>query len=196
MPASIYTRSPEFPEFQFDIDDSLDKTRTYTPTKRAVEDKGNVNDHVHREPFTLASDGLVAWTPITARDWQPVPSTDPGVMQDAQNALEELAEKRQLVTLSCGIFTGQVAITSLRFSRTTADGYSTRVSIGFAEIEISKTLTTTIDPSRLRPKVRKKAGKKPGQKATGENVTGAKNPKLGEKGGKLYNLTYGKKPTL
>jgi hypothetical protein len=193
MPAKIYTGSPEFPVFEFDISDNVKKSRKYTPTKRPVEDKGNVNDHVYREPFTLSSEGLVAWTPVTPRIWQPVPSTSKEVMIDAQNALEELAEKRQLVTLSCDLFTGQVVITGLDFSRSTADGWSTRVSISFAEIEIAKLLTTTVDPSRLRPKVKKKAAAKPGQKTAPTGIPDATKLKFLGKGSTLYESTYGRR---
>jgi hypothetical protein len=193
MPISIYTTNKDFPEFQFDISDSVKKSRKYTPTRRAVEDKGNVNDHVYREPFTLSSEGLVAWTPVTPRDWQPVPSTSKEVMIDAQNALEELAEKRQLVTMASELFTGQVAITSLDFSRSTADGWATRVSISFAEIEIAQTLTTTVDPSRLRPKVKRKAAPKPGQKAAPSGIPDADKLKFLGKGGVLFENTYGRR---
>lgn len=193
MPVFIYTESPEFPIFQFDIAETEKKSYKFTPTKRAVEDKGNVNDHVYREPFTISSEGLVAWTPVSPRNWQPVPSTSKEVMIDAQNALEELAEKRQLVTLSCSLFTGNVAITSLDFSRSTSDGWATRVNIGFAEIEIAKTLTTNVDPSRLRPKVKKKAAAKPGTKAAPNGVPDPKRLKLIEGGGKLFEATYGRR---
>ncbi len=192
MPVKIYTGSPNFPEFEFDITESEEKERTYTPTKRPVEDKGNVNDHVYREPFSISSDGLVAWTPVTPRDWQPVPSTQKEVMIDAQNALEELAEKRQLVTYSGALFTGQVAITRLRFGRTTTGGWSTRVAISFAEIEIAQTLTTTVDPSRLRPKVQKKGKGKEGQKTAPTGVPDTTKQKFLGKGSKLYELTYGR----
>lgn len=194
MPVSIYTGSPQFPIFEFDISTSVKKSRKYTPTKRAVEDKGNVNDHVYREPFTLSSEGLVAWTPVTPRNWQPVPSTSKEVMIDAQNALEELAEKRQLATLSSELFTGQVVITGLDFSRSTADGWSNKVAISFAEIEIARALTTTVDPSRLRQSVKGKGGGKPGQKATGVSwLTDEAKKKSRRKGSILYGAIYGKR---
>jgi hypothetical protein len=192
MPVKIYTGSPSFPVFEFDITESETKERSYTPTKRPVEDKGNVNDHVYREPFSVSSDGFVAWTPVTPRDWQPVPSTQKEVMIDAQNALEELAEKRQLVTYSGQVFTGQVVITKLSFGRTTAGGWSNRVSIGFAEIEIARALTTTVDPSRLRPKVQKKAAAKPGQKTAPTGIPDATKLKFLGKGSVLFENTYGR----
>lgn len=188
MAVSIYTGSPEFPIFEFDISTSVKKSQKWTPTKRAVEDKGNVNDHVYREPFTLSSDGLVVWTPVTPRNWQPVPSTNKEVMIDAQNALEELAEKRQLVTLSCDIFTGQVVITSIDVSRSTSDGWASVIGISFAEIEIARTLTTTVDPSRLRPKVKKKGPGKPGQKAATNGISDADKQKHLGKGSRLYRI--------
>ena len=64
MPTYIYTDSPEFPVFQFDISDSEKLSHKWTLTKRPVEDRGNVNDHVYRVPPTLSSEGLVAWTPV------------------------------------------------------------------------------------------------------------------------------------
>lgn len=192
MAVSIYTGAPEFPIFEFDISTSVKKSKKWTPTKRPVEDKGNVNDHVYREPFTISSDGLVAWTPVTPRIWQPVLSTNKEVMIDAQNALEELAEKGQLVTLSCDIFTGQVVITGIDTTRTTSDGWASRIGISFAEIEIAKTLTTTVDPSRLRPKVKKKAAPKPGQNVAATGIPDATKLKFLGKGSKLFEATYGK----
>jgi hypothetical protein len=198
MPVYVHTGNPEFPVFQFDISDSEKLSQKWTITKRPVEDKGNVGDHIYREPFTFSSEGLVAWTPVSPRNWQPVPSNDPTVMKDAQDALTELANKEELVFVVSNLFTGQLAITSLDFSRTTADGWSERVAISFGEIKIAKSLTTTVDPSRLRPKVKRKAKAKANSKATPTGISDADKAKfLGDgvktgKGSKLFQYTYGR----
>lgn len=196
MPVYIHTGNPEFPAFQFDISDSEKLSHKWTITTRPVEDVGNVGSHIFRVPPTLSSEGLVAWTPVTPRNWQPVPSTSPEVMIDAQNALTELAEKGELVNVVSQLHTGLLAITSLDFSRATADGWSERVAISFGEIKIAKALTTTVDPSRLRPKVKRKASPKPGAPAAPTGIPDADKAKfLGDsikpgKGTKLFRIFY------
>jgi len=178
MSVRIYTRNADQPDFQFDIETDVEKTQRYNPTQRPVEDIGNVVDHVYRVPFTVSSNGLVAWTPVTPRTYQPTPSIDPNVMIDAQKALEELAAKRDLVNMVCDVFTGRVVITSLVFSKATDDGYSLRVAITLSEIEIATAQTTQVSPSRLRSKVRRRAASKKGQPATAQPTTAQKKKKI------------------
>lgn len=199
MPVFIHTGNPEFPTFQFDISDLEKLSHKWTITKRPVEDVGNVGSHIFRVPPTLTTGGLVAWTPVTPRNWQPVPSTSPEVMKDAQDALTELAEKGELVHVVSQLKDGLLAISSLEFSRATADGWSERVEITFGEIKIAKSQTTTVDPSRLRASVKRKAAPKPGQKAAPTGIPDAAKAKfLGDtvkpgKGSVLFGFTYGRR---
>ena len=196
MPVSIHTGNPDFPIFQFDVSDLEKMSHKWTITTRPVEDVGNVGSHIFRVSPTLTTGGLVAWTPVTSRNWQPVPSTSPEVMKDAQDALTELAEKGELVNVVSQLFTGLMAIAGLDFSRTTAEGWSERVEISFGTIKIAKTQTTTVDPSRLRAKVKRKGSPKPGAPAAPTGISDAEKAKfLGDgvkpgKGSKLYGIFY------
>lgn len=162
----VYTTSPKAPAFEFDVTTEVSKDISYTPTKRPIENTGNVNDHIYRQPWKLNTDGMVAVTPISPRTFQPTPSDDPAVLADMQKALEELADKRGLVTVVCDLYTGPAAITSLRFAKGVADGHALRATIGLAEMDIAKTQTAQVDPSRLKRKVNRRQKNKGGQKAT------------------------------
>jgi hypothetical protein len=192
MTVSIYTIDATKPDFEFDITASISKSRKWTPTKRAVENKGNVADHVYREPFTISSNGFVAWTPISPRVYQPTPSNDSVVMIAMQMALEELAAKEDLVTLVSDVYTGPVVITSLQFSKSTEDGYSLQVAISFSEIEIAVPQTTRVNPSRLRPKVKKRAPTKGGAKgADQKSKDGTDATKAKGKASSTLHKTFG-----
>lgn len=170
MTVRLWTSNYFAPFFEFDLTEEVSKAYRFAPTKRPVENVGNVNDHIHKEPFTVTSNGFVAVTPISPRNYQPIPSTDPAVMATLQKQLEETALKRDLVNIACDVYTGPAAITALQFSKGVSDGYSLRCSISLAEIEIATPLTTQINPSKLRAKVKPRGPTKGGQKATPQQV--------------------------
>jgi hypothetical protein len=182
----IFTTSREKPDFEFDATLNVSKNRTYTATKRAIENRGDVADHVYRQPFTVSTDGFVAITPISPRRYRIIPTNDPSVLAVMRSQLEELAEQRQLVTLVSDLYAGKVVITSLSFSNSVEDGYSLMTNISFSEIEIAKLETTVVSASRLRPKVKKRAATAGGNKAADQSKNAAATSKAKLKAGLLY----------
>lgn len=187
----IYTTSPNFPDFEFDATKDESKDIQYGITEHPVENTGNVGDHIYRKPFKLDTEGLVAITPISPRTYQPTPADDPTVLKEMQKALEELADKMDLVTVVSDLYTGPAAISSIRFSKGVDDGLSMRASIGLREMVIGQTQTAQVAASRLKRKVKRRQKTKGGQPATEQKLADQLRANLGLKQSKLSAATGG-----
>ncbi len=187
----IYTASPRTPDFEFDVTTETTKDAQYKIPTHPVENTGTVGDHIYKLPWKLNTNGLVAVTPITPRVHQPTPADDPAVLGDMQKALEELADKTDLVTVVSDLYTGPAAITSLRVAKSVQDGQSVRIDIGLEEFKIGQTGSAQIDPSRLKRKVSRRQKKKGGKLATEQALADQLRANLGIKQSKFSSATGG-----
>jgi len=154
--------------FVFDVCTAEGRELTVDWTDKPVEDGADLTAHGVVKPEKLTVEGFQTAWPLT-----PVPGNDPQRVIDADALLRKLAKACASVTLTTNWWSTEVVITKVGGKQATSDGDGLGLSLEVKTISRPKTEATQIPPSRLAPKVRKRATKKPDPKAgTGKPVSG------------------------
>lgn len=153
MPTEIFEVSnPLAVAFACDADLNWGEVNEYPTTTRKVEGKGEISDFISSKPLIATLDGKV-----TAMTIDPAPAS-PQKLVNTKSALQELAAKRQIVLVIGELFNGYLGITRVEIAKGVDDGYSFNAKLTFTEIEQTTTGTAQVPASKLRSKVKKKAG--------------------------------------
>jgi hypothetical protein len=162
MPTEIFeVDNPLAVAFACDADLSWGEVSEYPTTTRKVEGKGDISDFISSKPLIATLDGKV-----TAMTIDPAPPS-PQKLANSKAALQELADKRQIVLVIGELFNGYLGITRVEIAKGVDDGYSYNAKITFQRIEQTTTGTAQVPASKLRSKVKRKGTGKKGGAAKG-----------------------------
>jgi hypothetical protein len=153
MPTELYDPNNVFaPAFAFDADLQWAEVHEYELAKRKVEGKGTISDFIASKPESATLEGRV-----TAMTVDPAPA-DPNKLVNVRDALVALAAKKADVLVVSELYVGTLVISRAEISKGVSDGHSWNGKISLGKIETTTPGTATVPASRLRAKVKKRAG--------------------------------------
>lgn len=152
--------------FEWDCEQKEDAEHNTEWTEHPVESGAVVSDYGNNKPDIYNVEGYMTATPFGS----PIDETRLG---DAHEKLKRLRDKRQELTLLAGNWTPTVVITKVGAVQGTDDAGRLLLSASFKTVDRPQPKTVDIPPSRLKPKVRRRASTKTkkGGAATGKPAT-------------------------
>lgn len=149
----IYIIRQNTSDVMFAFDAELDEKRTdaFKPTEHPIEDPAEVADYVVRLPKTFSASGILTATPIGENEDVSITR-----VMDLHDAITTVADNREVVTVVFGWWVFDSIIKNIEASCGQDTGLALKVSIEFQTIELAKVETTTIAPSKLKPKPKRR----------------------------------------
>ena len=180
---SVYfvTTTPFDPIFEFDGTITETTEKGYNVSKHPIEEQGEVPNYVLSEPRSWSIEGLVSSVQLAG-------VVSPTRMQDAKAAIEELADREDMVTLVLPDDEAEVIFKNVRCERTADGGEKYQISCELQEARMVMFATTQVSPSKLRAKRRRRTSNNPkGGQATPVKVDpdSAKGKKVRESGARV-----------
>jgi hypothetical protein len=155
MPTEFFeVDKPFVVAFAMDADLNFTEIDAYQTTKRKVEGKGTISDFVASQPLTATVEGK-----ITAMNLDPLSGAGgTEKLSTARDNIKALAAKAQPVIVINDTFAEYMVITRVERVESADGGKAINLRIALEQLEQTTVGTAQVPASRLRAKVKRKAG--------------------------------------
>ncbi len=129
-------------------------------TDHAVEEGGNVSDHIRTRPLGLTMDVVVSDTPLASQDGTVIAGNAPGRARAVYSRLEQLAAGQVFTVMTAIKVYESMSLESMDIPRNAQTGESLRFSLTFKQIRIVRTKVVSLPKTKTpRAKGSHKIGK-------------------------------------